>query len=144
MIWYSTTTSHATYIHYTSFILPYTSTWSTWFLVHPSGDTHVCLCMFLWGKILLLITIFRVIVKFISLVPLSFEFVCKLFFPIVGLKRGSWPILALKYPSHIFTLLFGNRSHTVDAMLVSYEKKADDRDTNPRGGYQTNNGRVVI
>jgi hypothetical protein len=42
------------------------------------------------------------------LTPLSLLIVCRLSFPIAGLKRSSLPTLALNYPKKFFILFFGN------------------------------------
>lgn len=58
--------------------------WSIWLFVLPSGELHVCLCMFFLGKHVDTTTIFLLVAKFITRVPLLFESKCRLSLLMVG------------------------------------------------------------
>ena len=49
----------------------------------------------------ILTVVFFDVVKFTKITPLSLVILCKLFFPIVGLKITSCPTLALKSPNSV-------------------------------------------
>jgi len=84
--------------------------WSIWFIVHPSGDFQVYLCMFLWRKIVVLTIKLLDAANEINLWPLLLLSSWALSSPIVGTNISVFPIFAFVSPSTIFITLPGNLS----------------------------------